>query len=789
MEVDDPRQGQGHDQGLGGIKTKKSTITTTTTTQHIRSHSSHPQQEAPLYVPKVSLNPSTSLPLLACRLMPQPKCSEVTRNTPRPRNIETYALDVQEVLVMEDLLNVLMGHEGVYINYSDSYNPRLELDRLKGPDYRTARGLDPSFKDFTRACIKIASTYVSLSAFVDKMTRDRRGLVNGALAASIRKLLKEYVKLAQGLEYSLRFESGLTLHKFHLKLMTIGGILNETHELAKDILREDEVRFHNATLEPSNDLDALLAKFRENSVEIDTRGYGISLNGSSMCRGGITLKVIAERLNAHSGDPTANQLLTRLLNDASKPYLQMLSRWIYQGVILDPYGEFCIQENGDLATGNEGAYDEYWEQRYSVRKDELPLLLSQSNLLEKVLLAGKYLNIVRECGGGDTSKDAAVNWESIQDPALVPSIASASDESNRALLSLLLSSHNLFDRLASLKHYFFLDRADYYINFQDIAWTELARPASQSSVTKLQYLLDLCLRQPGSITSTDQYKDDVVASLAPTTVWDYLLQIVCATDPNESGWESDSRKMSMDDMPVSCAFQLDFKVPFPLSLVISRRALIRYQILFRHLAELKNLERLLSIVWLEMAKSRHWRYPTSDERLHKWKAFSNILRIKMVEFVKQLLYHCTAEVIEPNWKRLQEKFKSASNVDELIADHITFLDTCLKECMLTNEKLIRVQQKIFGYIRFFVNTIQARSHFLEIVDPSHLSDFERSRLQPVYDRNGATIPNDTLVERMNRLVKTTDTNFSHSCKVFKDALEFFAATESTSLLALSARLS
>lgn len=691
---------------------------------------------------------------------------------------------------MEDLLNVLMGHEGVYMNYSDSYNPRLELDRLKGPDYRTARGLDPSFKDFTRSSIKIASTYVSLAAFVDKMTRERRGLVNGALCASIRKILKEYIKLVQGLEYSLKFESGLTLHKFHLKLMSVGGILHETHELAKDILREDELRFRNATSEPTNDLDALLAKFRENSVDIDTRGYGISLNGSSMCRGGITLRVIAERLNAHAGDPTANQLLTRLLRDASKPYLQMLSRWIHQGVILDPYGEFCIQENGDLATGNEGAYDEYWEQRYSVRKDELPLLLSQSNLFEKVLLAGKYLNIVRECGGGDTAKEAAIHWESIQDPALVPSIASACDESNRSLLSLLLSSHNLVDRLDSLKHYFFLDRADYFINFQDIAWAELARPASQSSVTKLQYLLDLCLRQPGSITSTDRYKDDVVASLASTTVWDYLLQIVCTSDPNETGGEGDSRKMiSFEDMPASCAFQLDFKVPFPLSLVISRRALIRYQILFRHLSELKTLERLLSVAWLEMAKSRHWRYPTNDDRLHKWKAFANILRIKMVEFIKQLLYHCTAEVIEPNWKRLQDKLMTASNVDELISDHITFLDTCLKECMLTNEKLIRVQQKIFGFIRFFVNTVQSRGHFLEIVDPSHLTDYERSRLQPVYDRSGAVIPNDALVERMNRLIKTTDTNFNHSCKVFKDALEFFAATESTSLLALSARLS
>jgi gamma-tubulin complex component 2 len=29
-------------------------------------------------------------------------------------------------------------------------------------------------------------------------------------------------------------------------------------------------------------------------------------------------------------------------------------------------------------------------------------------------------------------------------------------------------------------------------------------------------------------------------------------------------------------------------------------------------------------------------------------------------------------------------------VDELMQDHVDFLDTCLKECMLTNSNLLRV---------------------------------------------------------------------------------------------------
>jgi gamma-tubulin complex component 2 len=75
----------------------------------------------------------------------------------------------------------------------------------------------------------------------------------------------------------------------------------------------------------------------------------------------------------------------------------------------------------------------------------------------------------------------------------------------------------------------------------------------------------------------------------------------------------------------------------------------------------------------------------------------------MLVFVQQLLYFCTAEVIEPNWAKFMSRLKTGDEapggaspslsrtVDELMQDHVDFLDTCLKECMLTNSKLLRVR--------------------------------------------------------------------------------------------------
>lgn len=86
----------------------------------------------------------------------------------------------------------------------------------------------------------------------------------------------------------------------------------------------------------------------------------------------------------------------------------------------------------------------------------------------------------------------------------------------------------------------------------------------------------------------------------------------------------------------------------------------------------------------------------------------------MLCFVQQLLYFCTSEVIEPNWVAFMARLSHSGEesgedhendkqeagaetkrtVDELMQDHVDFLATCLKECMLTNSKLLRVSASL-----------------------------------------------------------------------------------------------
>lgn len=64
----------------------------------------------------------------------------------------------------------------------------------------------------------------------------------------------------------------------------------------------------------------------------------------------------------------------------------------------------------------------------------------------------------------------------------------------------------------------------------------------------------------------------------------------------------------------------------------------------------------------------------------------------MLAFVRQVLAFATGEVLETNWRILEGKLAKVQTVDQLLRDHVDFLDTCLKQCMLTTSKLLSVSQ-------------------------------------------------------------------------------------------------
>lgn len=258
-----------------------------------------------------------------------------------------------------------------------------------------------------------------------------------------------------------------------------------------------------------------------------------------------------------------------------------------------------------------------------------------------------------------------------------------------------------------MKHYFFLDQADFLTSFLDLAKEELKQPALTIPQTRLQSLMDLVLRNSSSVAAYDPFKEDVKVAMSHLRLVDQLLRIINVsgleptTHPKFASGVVDSfmSTSSSGNLTGYEALILDYTVTFPLSLVISRKALTKYQLLFRHILNMKHVEDMLCDTWMDQ-KNTLWKSRSSNPKIQHWKFRIVSLRNRMLAFVQQFAYYVTNEVLEPNWSRLEVNLSNVSTVDQVLQYHSDFLDTCLKECMLTNAKLLRV---MYFVLFFFWN--------------------------------------------------------------------------------------
>ncbi|SMR63075.1 unnamed protein product [Zymoseptoria tritici ST99CH_3D1] len=755
---------------------------------------------APPWSPHASLLAPSTAPL-ASRISVPPVAAQAPISL-HPPGLGSLSLQAQEKAIIEDLLFVLMGFEGQYIQFANSYDPLDEKSQLAGPQFGIQPGLDPSLRDLAQSMLKTATHFCAVDAFVEVQSREEMGSVNHALCAAMRKLTKDYMILIAQLEHQMLTNEAFTLHQLSLHLKPTAHMMHQLYSVGNVILKENSMLDREEDLDETDDFENILESLRE--------GKDTGVPGKKVCKGGAVLRLLTKRMAAMAGDPAARQLLTLLLREASRPYMAMLNEWLHHGNVQDPHQEFLIKEQKSIRReGLEQDYtDEYWEKRYTLRQDLVPPQLD--SIKDRVLLAGKYLNVVRECGGiENVTRDLDASTDvphTFEDPRFLENVSGAYAFANRSLMTLLLTTHALPARLRSLKHYFFLDRSDFFSYFLELTHSELRKkPARNVNVGKLQSLLDIVLRQPGSVAAEDPFKEDVKVVMNDVGLTGWLMRVV-----NVQGMDADATSLTAytpaagnstnsdareeKDISGYEALTLDYAVPFPLSLVVSRVTLTRYQLLFRYLLSLKHLETLLTNSWTEHTKGKPWHHKAADKtpvtrKIENWKRRAWCLRSRMLCFVQQLLYFCTSEVIEPNWQSFMARLaqpegqevvdaaettpKVERTVDELMQDHVDFLATCLKECMLTNSKLLRINSKVMSTCTLFAEYTGSLSRSLAAADP---------------DLGGSSADSAKL-DKLFSILQQYEDHFSRHLKILLDALNYLAATETVVFLGLCARLS
>ncbi|XP_050206801.1 gamma-tubulin complex component 2 isoform X2 [Mercurialis annua] len=549
--------------------------------------------------------------------------------------IGCYDAAVQELIVIDDLMSALVGIEGRYISIK-------QVHGNDGDDitFQVDASMDLALQELAKRIFPLCKSYLLVDQFVETRSQFKNGVVNHAFAAALRALLLDYQAMVAQLE-----------HQFRLGRLSIQGLW-----------------FYCQPMMSSMQALSIVVK----------KASANNFTGSAV------LNLLQGQAKAMAGDNAVRSLLEKMTQSASNAYLNILERWVYEGIIDDPYGEFFIAENKYLQKESlTQDYDaKYWRQRYSL-KEGIPSFLA--NFAGTILTTGKYLNVMRECGHNvqvpPSENSKLMSFGS--NHHYLDCVKTAYDFASSELLNLIKQKYDLMGKLHSIKHYLLLDQGDFLVHFMDIARDELAKKLDEISVEKLQSLLDLALRTTAA--AVDPCHEDLTCCVERSS----LLKSLGVLKDLETRAFSDNKDIEETISITGLeTFSLSYKIQWPMSIVISRKALTKYQLIFRFLFHCKYVDRQLCGAWQvhQGVRALNMR-GTAITR-------SALLCRSMLKFINSFLHYLTFEVLEPNWHLMSKRLQTAKSIDEVIQIHDMFLDKCLRECLLLSPELLKKVERL-----------------------------------------------------------------------------------------------
>ncbi|KAL2319472.1 hypothetical protein Fmac_028441 [Flemingia macrophylla] len=677
--------------------------------------------------------------------------------------------EMQELIVIDDVLSAMVGIEGRYILIKTVRGNNGDISFLVDPSMDLAlqvkefspgtvnlpskHGFGTEMKtkweakgnELAKRIFPLCKSFLLINQFVESRFQFQSGLVNHAFSAALRALLLvgfpehfghqrsvQSGPLGPNVSFGLSASSVTkgrdpdpnelgwypNLLSYHIALIKI-HYLNKNLLLASwDYLYQD-YQAMVAQLEHQFRLGRLSLQglwfycqpMMRSLQALSTVIQKASVNNFS---GSAVLNLLQSQAKAMAGDNTVRLLLEKMTHCASSAYMSILKRWVYEGVIDDPYGEFFIAEDKSLQKESliQDYEAKYWRQRYSL-KEGIPSFLT--NIAGTILTTGKYLNVMRECGH-NVQVPPSENLKLMSFGShhhYLECIKVAYNFASGELLNLIKEKYDLTGRLRSIKHYLLLDQGDFLVHFMDIARDELAKKPDEVSVEKLQSLLDLALR------TTAAAADPFHEGLTCVERSSLLRRLDTFNDLEDSQRNSGNNDL---EEPVSITgletFSLSYKVHWPLSIVLSRKALAKYQLIFRFLFHCKHVDRQLCGAW----------------QVH--------------------------QVIEPNWHLMYNRLQSANSIDEVIQHHDFFLDKCLRECLLLLPELLKKVERLKSMcLQYAAATQWLISSSIELHNPG----------EPIDNSIGL---NKAKYRKLGQVLKSTTRNVAVTDSVLKFEKEF-----------------
>lgn len=617
-----------------------------------------------------------------------PCIDEVIRRTSRikPHSLGNLNdLKVQQGLIIKDLLFSLLGFEGSYIRYSEKYNPNDIEAKIRGPDFKIAKHLDISLKSIAKKLVKYGKFYCGLKAFLEIYNQPEYGQIVSKLCWFINEFMLKYQEVIVNIESQFKFNSSFNLNIFeNIISQEVGNQLVHLYDITIKIHEDSTERssklnnnyFQNFVESIQNDLVAT------GSIDLST-----DLNKFNVCKGGLVLNIIQERINAYNGDSLSYNFLNDMFESVSESYVKQLNQWLIKGEIDDPFEEFLIKKNNNLSKNYiiKVNLEKYWDELYMTKADGLITQFQSKEIQAKILSTGKFLNIFKNCTGldnFDNLNDYLVPISSLNAQDLTLKINNFYDRSNKLITKLLFEGFHFSSLFDTLQWSYLLNNSYNIDTFIDKSFNDLRRNKYSIPTTRVIKNYNEAFQIKGEASSPVKF------SINSTNFYDLAKEIISiksfdaekAIKSNNSSFKqllnksleryqinSDSvieGNYDPDQIDEYSIFgvNLDFDLEFPMNLIITENYLFEYQLIFKFQVILKFVDKLLDNSWKEINYSTVWKYEGFDNKIKKWILRCRILHKRMKDFINEFQYYINEEIIDTNFKSMTEQLqKIAAN--------------------------------------------------------------------------------------------------------------------------------
>lgn len=218
---------------------------------------------------------------------------------------------------------------------------------------------------------------------------------------------------------------------------------------------------------------------------------------------------------------------------------------------------------------------------------------------------------------------------------------------------------------------------------------------------------------------SDKYHQHVSCGFSDKTLAQYIDSLVQSEAEGRPSVAHRQSAFKIDTKRCVELLQLELDYAWPITLVINPLFLGKMNCIFRLLLWCKVLERGLNRTWF--TRNSQTVHAAADQAAAD-QAYKKMLSVRhqMLQFLRQFQFYAFNFVLEPQWRRMQEKVAAVNSVSDIMSATSTFFQETFAGLVLSNKHGFLCLVKLFDGIQVFVDRMRDLMPLAGSAKESHL---------------------------------------------------------------------